>query len=354
MTSILAFAFVLGALILVHELGHFMVAKLFGVRVLTFSFGFGPRLIGRRWGETEYILSLLPLGGYVRMLGEEPTEEVPKEEERCSFALRPLRQRAAIVAAGPLSNLLFASFLFAFVFWLGVPKLLPVIGEVMEDFPAAQAGLKPGDRVLEIEGRQVRYWETLLEVIPRCQGRELHLLIERGGRRFELKIRPKAVKRKNIFGEEVEVYQIGVVPSGQVGIERHRPLEAFLKGLRQTYWVSKLVVLSVVKIIRGVISAKTIGGPIMIAQMAGQEAEKGLLRLLFFTALLSVNLGLLNLFPIPILDGGHLLLMGLEGVLRRPLDTRKLEVVQKVGLIIIVSLMVLAFYNDITRIWRPK
>ncbi len=353
MITLLAFVFVLGILIFVHELGHFLVAKAFGIRVLTFSFGFGPKVVGRRWGETEYVLSLLPLGGYVKMLGEEPEEEIPEGEEGRSFSHRPLGQRAMVVAAGPVANLVFASLMFAFVFWLGVPKLLPIVGEVVEGFPAAEAGLRPGDRIVAIDDQPVRYWDTLLEVIPKSGGRPLRFSVKRDGKILAITIRPKEVKRKNIFGEEVKVYQVGIVPSGEVGLRRHHLGKALVMGVYQTWVVSKLVVLSLWKIIKGVVSTRTIGGPIMIAQMAGKEAKKGLLRLLFFTALLSVNLGLLNLFPIPILDGGHLLIFGLEGLLRRPIDTRKLEIVQKAGLIIIVGLMILAFYNDITRLWRP-
>lgn len=206
---------------------------------------------------------------------------------------------------------------------------------------------------MAIDGKPIRYWEKLLEVIPRSKGKPLSFRVRRDGEVLTFVIRPKAVKRKNIFGEEVQIYQVGVVPAGKTALERHPPYRALVLGARQSWAVAKLVVVSIWKIVKGVISAKTIGGPIMIAQMAGREAEKGVLSLLFFTAVLSVNLGLLNLVPVPILDGGHLVLFGLEGLLRRPLDPRKLEFVQKAGLILIVALMALAFYNDITRLWRP-
>jgi len=351
MITFLAFLFVLGALILVHELGHFALAKALRIKVLTFSFGFGPKILKGRRGETEYALSLLPLGGYVKMLGEEPDEEIPHEERDRSFTHRPLWQRALVVAAGPFSNLLFSSLIFALLLYAGVPRLLPVIGGVVKGYPAHQAGLREGDRILSIDGQRILYWEDLLEIIPKSGGRPLRFVIERQGRVFSLLIAPRAARAKNIFGEEVQFYQIGVTPRGDATTVRHPPLESIGLGFKQTLAVSELVIASIYKILKGVISAKAVGGPIMIAQLAGKEARKGIQRLLSFTAIVSVNLGLLNLFPIPILDGGHLALFGLQAIIRRPLDPRKLEVVQKIGLMLIVAIMLLAFYNDILRIW---
>lgn len=351
MVTILAFLFVLGALILVHELGHFILAKAFGIKVLTFSFGFGPKVLKFRRGETEYALSLLPLGGYVKMLGEDPEEDISLEDQKKAFNLRPLWQRALIVLAGPGANLLFSAFLFSLVFLTGTPRLLPVVGSAVEGYPAMEAGLKEGDRILAIDGQEVRFWDDLLRIIPESKGRPLQLLVEREGKQFLLTLVPKEVKVKDIFGEEVKHYQIGITPRGDVVEVRYGPLESLGLGFKQTRAVAELVLLSLWKILKGVLSAKTIGGPLMIAQMAGQEARQGLGRLLSFTAIIGVNLGLLNLFPIPILDGGHLLLYGLQAVLRRPLDPHKLEVIQKIGLMLLVALMLLAFYNDISRIW---
>jgi len=351
--TVLAFFFVLGALILVHELGHFLLAKAFGVKVLTFSFGFGPKVLRFRRGETEYALSLLPLGGYVKMLGEDTEEEIGPEDRGRAFSLKPLWQRATIVLAGPMANLLFSALLFSLVFLTGTPRLLPVVGEVVEGYPAREAGLREGDRILAIDGQEVRFWDDLLRIIPQSQGRPLELLVEREGERIILKVVPKAVRVKDLFGEEVEHYQIGITPRGDAVKVRFGPLESVVLGLKQTWAVVELVMESLWKILKGVLSARTVGGPIMIAQMAGQEAREGMGRLLFFTAVIGVNLGILNLFPIPILDGGHLLLYGLQAVLRRPLDPHKLEVVQKIGLILIIALMLLAFYNDISRIWGP-
>lgn len=354
MLTFLAFIVVLGVIILVHELGHFLVAKSFGVRVLTFSFGFGPKVLRIERGGTEYALSLLPLGGYVKMLGEDPEEDVPVDEKGRSFGGRPLWQRTLIVAAGPFSNLLFSVLLFFALFSTGVPKLLPVVGGTVEGFPAKDAGLQEGDRILSIDGKDIKYWEDLLKVIPESKGEPLTICLDRQGRKIQVELRPKAVRHKNIFGEEVEVYQIGILPKGEVVWVRYPVGESLLLGVKQTWYVSELVITSMWKILKGSLSAKTVGGPILIAQMAGQEAKKGIGQFISFIALISINIGLLNLFPIPILDGGHMALFGLQALIRRPLDRRKLEAIQKVGLGIIIALMGLAFYNDVLRLFGPQ
>jgi len=354
MSSVLAFVLVLGALIFVHELGHFLVAKLFRIKVLRFSPGFGPKLVGRRWGETEYLISLLPLGGYVKMLGEDPEEEVKEEEEERAFWNQPPSRRGAIVSAGPVANLLFASLLFAFIFAIGIPHLAPTIGEVADGFPAKEAGIKPGDRVIAIDGKEVRYWSDLLEEIPRSGGRELHLTIRRDERVLTVAVTPKAVKKKTVFGEEKVIYQIGIVPKGETIIEKVSPIKAIGKGFSHTLKISYMVINIVIKMVEGVISPKTLGGPLLIAQMAGEHAQKGIISLLFFTAVLSVNLGILNLFPIPILDGGQLIIILLESLRGKPISVKKLELVQKVGIVLIILIMAFAFYNDLMRIFSPK
>ncbi|RLB07813.1 MAG: RIP metalloprotease RseP [Deltaproteobacteria bacterium] len=350
MIHILAFLWVLGVLIFIHELGHFLVAKLRGVKVLKFSLGFGPKLISKKMGETEYMISALPLGGYVKLLGDDPGEKVPKQEEARTFRHQPVRRRMAIVIAGPLANLLFAAFIFSTLFFVGIPQLSPVVGKVVDGFPAQQAGVRPGDVVLKVDKERITKWADLLSVIPKSEGRELLLTLRRGEEIIKIKVTPRAVTGKNIFGEKTKTYQIGIVPSGEAMLKREPIHKAVAKGFYQTWHVTKLVVVSIVKIIQRVIPAKTIGGPILIAQMAGKQAKEGLLSLIFFTAVLSINLGILNLFPIPILDGGHLLFLTLESIIGRPLSVKKLELAQQIGLIIIILLMVFAFYNDIMRI----
>ncbi len=350
MIYILAFLWVLGILIFIHELGHFLVAKLGGVKVLKFSLGFGPKLISKKIGETEYMISALPLGGYVKLLGDDPGEKIAKGDEKRTFRYQPVRKRMAIVIAGPLANLLFAAFIFSLLFCVGIPQLSPVVGEVADGFPAKKAGVRPGDVILKVNEDDITQWFDLLSVIPKSEGMELQLTVQREGKFIKIRVTPQVVTVKNIFGEEIRTYQIGIVPSGETVLKRDPVHKAFGKGLYQTWYISKLVVVSIVKIIKRVIPAKTMGGPILIAQMAGERAQEGFLSLIFFTAVLSINLGILNLFPIPILDGGHLLFLTLESIIGRPLSVKKLELAQQIGLIIIIMLMVFVFYNDIVRI----
>ncbi len=352
MIYILALLWVLGVLIFFHELGHFLIAKLGGVKVLKFSLGFGPKLIGKKIGETEYMISILPLGGYVKLLGDNPVEKVSKEEEGRAFLRQTVRKRMAIVAAGPLANFLLAVFIFSLLFWTGMPQLSPVVGEVTDRFPAQEAGLRPGDTIIKVNDDEITYWSDLLSVIPRSEGKELQLTIKRGEETIRLHVTPRAVTTKNIFGEEVETYQIGIMPSGDVVITRDPFLKAIGNGLYQTWYITKLIIVSIVKIIQRAIPAKNaLGGPILIAQAAGKQAQEGFLNLVFFTAVISVNLGLLNLFPIPILDGGHLLFLSIESIIRRPLSVKKLELAQQIGLLIIILLMAFVIYSDIMRLF---
>jgi regulator of sigma E protease len=351
MIYIVAFLFVLGILIFIHEFGHFLVAKLVGVKVLKFSLGFGPKLIGKRIGETEYMISAFPLGGYVKPLGENPREEVAKGERARAFIHQPVHKRMAIVLAGPLANFLLAVFIFFLVFSIGVPQLSPLVGEVMDGFPAREAGIEPGDRILRVDDVEIVQWSDLPVAIAKSEGKKLQLTLERGGEVITVKVAPRAAIVKNIFGEEVKTYQIGITPSGAFITKREPVDRAVGMGFSQSWFITKLTVISIVKIIQQAIPAKkALGGPILIAQMAGKQAQEGFLNLIFFTAVLSVNLCILNLFPIPILDGGHLLFMIIESIIGRPLSVRKMEVAQQIGLIIIILLMAFIFYNDIMRL----
>jgi regulator of sigma E protease len=350
MIHVIAFLVVLGILIFIHEFGHFIVAKLAGVKVLKFSLGFGPKLIGRRMGETDYMISALPLGGYVRLLGDDPKEEVDEQDQDRAFLRQPVRKRAAIVAAGPVANLLFAALAFALLAFAGIPQLSPVVGDVVDGFPAQEAGIRAGDRILTIDGKRITQWSDLLAVIPESEGRNLEITVERGDAVVTVDVAPRVVTTKTIFGEETKTYQIGIV-AGEEFFYKREPLHTALwQGVYQTWLVSKLVVVTVIKMIQQVIPAKTLGGPIMIAQMAGERAQEGLLSFIFFMAVLSVNLGILNLIPIPILDGGHLLFLGIESVTGKPLSTKKMEVAQQIGLLVIIFLMAFVFYNDIMRL----
>ena len=339
---------VLGVLIFVHELGHFLVAKRAGVSVLKFSLGFGPKIAGFTRGGTEYVLSAIPLGGYVKMLGEDPKEEVADLER--SFSAKPIGWRSLIILAGPGSNFLLAIAIFWVVFMVGVPTLATKVGEVMEGFPAREAGLLRGDRIVAIEGQPIEKWEELAKQIHQSPGRPVRLTVEREGQRFDVAVAPKATKQKNLFGEEQEIGLLGIAPAEEFLTERTNPITAFGRAVYKTYDLSVLILITFGKLLQGVVPAKTIGGPLLVAQMAGEQARLGVLNLLFFTALLSINLAILNLLPIPILDGGHLFFALIEAARGKPVSLKKREMAQQVGLVLLVALMIFAFYNDIFRL----
>jgi regulator of sigma E protease len=351
--NILIAILILGLLIFVHELGHFAVAKWSGVTVLRFSLGFGPRLLAWRRGVTEYAVSAIPLGGYVKMLGDEPEDEVPAADAAHAFSQQPLAKRAAIVFAGPFMNLVTASVAFSLVFALygaGTPTEAPKIGGVMEGMAAAKAGLKRGDTVVSIDGKPVASWDALSQAVRASGGKSLDLEVKReDGSIAHLTAIPEEKPEKTVFGEETgKAYLIGI--ERFVEIAPVSVVNAIGLGIYETYFWVKMTLLSVVKIFQGSVSARDLGGPILIVQAAGQQAERGLDYLIRFLGLISVNLGVLNLLPIPVLDGGHLLFFGFEAVRGRPLALRQREMAQQVGLFLLLALMVFVFYNDITRI----
>lgn len=348
--NIISVIILLGVLIFVHELGHFLVAKWSGVGVLKFSLGFGPRLIGRKIGETEYLVSLVPLGGYVKLLGESESDELSPDDERRSFQHQGVFRRMGIVVAGPVFNFLFAVVAFTFIYTVGVPTHTSRVGTVLENSPAAAAGIRPGDVIVGIDGREISTWSQLADRVHESSGRDLPVTLERGGTVVTVTVTPEITTGHNIFGEEVSSYKIGVSVSDETVIERVNPFRAFTMGVHQTWWFTKLTALSVVKIIQRVISPKTLGGPIMIAQMSGQYAKQGLVPFLFFMAVLSINLGVLNLLPIPVLDGGHLLFYGIEALTGREINLKWREMAQQLGFFILILLMIFVFYNDIVRI----
>jgi regulator of sigma E protease len=443
----------LGALIFIHELGHFLVAKAMGVGVERFSLGFGPRIFSFRRGETEYCISIVPLGGYVKMTGEEahgedaihPATEGPPSDPAKSFSAKPLWARALIVFAGPGMNFVLAAAIFSVVFaavgvpvleptigrvtpdsaaaqgglrprdrvvaidgkpvehwgeiddavtgangrpltltiaregarqdvtvsprkvpartpfnepseaWsIGVrPYLPPVVGEVRPGMPAAEAGLQPRDRVVALDGRAIETWDELAETISTRADETLTLRIERGGSQMDVSVTPRVEVERDALGNETKVGRIGIATATSQSFKRSDPLTALVRGVTRTWDVTVITVVSIWKLVTGTIPASNIGGPLQISMVAGQQAQQGLVSYAFFVALISVNLAILNLFPVPMLDGGHLLFFAIEGVLGRPLSLRKREIAQQVGLALLLLLMVFALFNDLTRLLPP-
>ncbi len=351
--TVISAVVLLGILIFVHELGHFLLAKLMGVKVEKFSLGFGPKVVGKKYGDTEYLISAFPLGGYVKMLGEdslgEEAEPLSEEDKKRAYNNQPVRKRFPIILAGPLFNIVFAALVYIAVFINGAPALLPEVGEVMEDTPAARAGLRQGDLITRIGDKDIASWSDMTAVVYESPGKALDFGIKRGAETFGLSITPEIKTVEDIFGEERVIGLIGIKPSGVQFTMETGVFEAVYLGVRRTVDIAGLTVVSIIKLIQRAIPAKTIGGPILIFQLAGEQAAQGVLSFLNFMAVISISLGIINLFPIPVLDGGHLVFLGVEAIRRKPLNEKTVMLAQKVGLVLILMLMAFATYNDIMR-----
>jgi regulator of sigma E protease len=350
--NIFALVIVLGVLIFFHELGHFLVARLLGVGVETFSLGFGPKMIGKKIGITDYRISAIPLGGYVKMVGEQPDADLDPADIPLSFTHKNVFKRILIVAAGPFFNILLALIIFYGIFQIsGMLILKPSIGEVNEGTPAYRTGLKKGDLVVSIDGVKILSWEDMAKMITTSKGKTLSISVIRSNSMRVVDVTPEPKIFKNIFNEDIERYVIGVTASGDFFTKDLNVFQALSQSFIQTYQITALTIKGVVKLFQGTVSPKTLGGPIMIAQMAGQEARAGVVNFIFFIALISINLAILNFLPIPVLDGGHLLFFFVEAVTGRPVSIKIREIAQQAGIFVLILLMIYVFYNDIARVF---
>jgi regulator of sigma E protease len=351
MSYIISFIIVLGVLIFFHELGHFFAARLCGVGVEKFSLGFGPRLFGKKVGMTDYRISAIPLGGYVKMVGEEPDSELSAEEIPYSFTHKNVFKRIIIVASGPLFNLLLAIFIFFGLFQVyGKQEVAPVVGGVVENSPAMKAGIEKEDRITAVNGIAVKTFNDMAELISDSKGNPIRISIVRGNSAMDKALTPE-LKTEKIYGETLERYLIGISSSGKyVRSITYSPPEAFYQSLVHTYDLSGLMITGLVQLIKGEASAKSLGGPILIAQMAGDQAKLGVSNLINFIAFISIMLAIMNFLPIPVLDGGHLLFFFIEAVIRRPVSIKIREISQQVGIFFLLLLMIFVFYNDISRL----
>jgi len=340
----------LGVLIFAHEFGHFIVAKKSGVGVLKFSLGFGPKIFGKTIGETEYLLSAIPLGGYVKLLGESDVEGLSEEDKQRSFSRQHVLKRIMIVAAGPAFNFLLALLIFYIVYMVGIPALTNEIGDVLKNSAAHEAGLQQGDMISAIDNIKISGWNSLAETISASQGKALKISVERKGTRLEFVATPRSQKSKNIFGEEVDSYKLGIAPSYKTFVQQLGPLDAGWASLKQTWLIGKMTLISLVKILEGVVSPKTLGGPILIAQMAGTQAREGVIPFILFMALLSINLAVLNLLPIPVLDGGHLFFYFIEMLKGSEVSTKSRELANQIGFAMLIILMIFVVMMDIDRL----
>jgi regulator of sigma E protease len=355
----LPFLAVLTALVFVHELGHYLVARWNGVRVEVFSIGFGPELFG--WTDragTRWKFSLIPLGGYVKMFGDANAASMPAdgkdtmtpEERAVAFPHKRLGQRAAIVSAGPIANFLFAIVMLAGLFSIiGQPFTPAVVGQVMEDSAAEAGGFLAGDEVIEVNGIGIERFEELQRFVALRPGEAMTFTVRRDGQEIVLHATPQRAEQANHLGETHEVGRLGIQRSSS-SYARHDPLTAVWQATRETVSIIHQTFTAIGQIIRGDRGTDELGGPIRIADLSGQAAELGLPTLIYFAAVLSINLGLINLFPVPMLDGGHLLFYAIEAVRGRPLGERAQEYGFRIGLALVLTLMVFVTWNDLLRI----
>lgn len=357
--SILAIVIVFGGLIFFHELGHFSVARALGMGCSTFSLGFGPKILKKKIGKTEYALSLFPLGGYVALVGESADAELPegftKEE---SFSLRPAWQRLLVVLAGPVANMVLALVLcIVLATGWGVTKLLPQVGDVQPGTPAAEAGLQKNDLVVGIDGEAIRTWTEMSDRIEAGGGAPLRFEISRTDERgnisiLEFVIQPERSERKTLFGDTEVAWLIGIRSAGTVFTEDLGIAGGIREGFSQCWEMLSLTWQGFVKLVERVVPADQVGGPIMIAQIIGEQTHQGLAGLLGLAALISINLGILNLLPVPVLDGGTVVFCLWEMIFRRPLNKKVMDYSLRVGVALLVALMIFATFNDVMRIVR--
>ena len=427
MQTLLYFLIALGILIFVHELGHFLAARLFKVKVETFSIGFGTKLFKFNCCETEFTVSLIPLGGYVKMAGENPDEPVKNPYD---FYAKPPWQRIIIAFAGPLMNLVLAIIFFALSFSIGryvpayqletakvgatvsekvplkpgdviisvdgkevknwkdfskyvalnpdkeltlkvkrdnevvtvkvhtgtdekngigtldvIPAMKPIIGKVIEGSPAQKAGLKPGDIILSINGKEITSWKQVVDLIGKSKGKPVSILVLRKGKKLEITVTPQ-------FNEKFGRYTVGITPKMEMVFVKFSGLEAIKKSLEEFKSQTGIFFSYLLKLITGEASVKSLGGPIMIAEVAGKAAETGVSNFIYFMGFISLQLGYFNLVPLPVLDGGLILMFLIEILRRKPLSTDFREKFQQVGFAILAFLMIIVFYNDIMRLAR--
>ena len=351
------FLLILTVVVFVHEAGHYLVARWNGVRVEVFSIGFGPEIWG--WTDksgTRWRISALPLGGYVRMFGDGDAasatgDERPmsEEEKAVSFRHKRVGQRAAIVFAGPAANFLFGIVMLAGMFMvLGQQVTEPVVGYVHEGMPAESAGLKAGDRVVAINGTEVDRFQDIQRIVRLELERPLSIEVDRNGEHLVVVARPRIIERKGIFGDMEKVPVLGIsVDGSHTRIVRHGPVSALVLALGETETMVTSTFVGIGQMVSGTRDSDELGGPIRIAKGAGEAAQVGFASVVFYTILLSLNLGLINLFPIPVLDGGHLAFYAVEAILGRPLGEKAQEYGFRIGLFLVLALMVFATRNDI-------
>jgi len=353
MITLLSFILVLGILIFVHELGHFLVAKSVGIKVEKFSLGFPPRMVGKKIGDTEYMISWIPLGGYVKMAGENPEEEKPTWEPY-EFMSKSVSQRAMVILAGPVMNFILAAFIFWGIFLFAGQQIVhddkTEIGFVGEGSPAQTAGIEVGDVILSINENKVENFSEMANIIYKQVEKPVLVQWKRGEEKLAAIIVTQKEKVTNQNGETEEVGKIGVSPT--YSTIKLNFFQSFWEGLSTAVFILVETIKFLIALITGAASLKLIGGPVFIAQTAGETARMGLVSLFSFIAILSVNLALVNVMPIPVLDGGHILFLIIEKIQGKPLSLKQKAIMQQIGFAFLLCLIILVTYNDFARLIR--
>lgn len=346
----ITFLLVLSFLVFFHELGHFLAARYFGVKVHVFSIGFGKQLFSKEWKGTTWQFALIPLGGYVRMKGQDDTKPELIEEGHDSYNNKKPWQRIVILFAGPLANFLLAAVLYFFIAVLGASALAPQVGKVMKNSPAQMAGIKSSDEIFKINNTEIKTWDEIGKVIVNTQG-PLKFYIKRDNRIIAKTISPKISDSQNMFKEKIKKRMIGISPSGKIINLDLSISESLVFAYEKTIFASTMIFQGVQKLIQGIIPSSEIGGVITIGKVISDASESSIIALLAITALISVNLGVLNLLPIPALDGGHIMFNLYEMITRRKPSDKVFIALTLMGWVILGGLMFLGIYNDINRIF---
>lgn len=347
--SVIVVVIVFSILIVVHEFGHFIMAKRCGVKVERFSLGFGPKIAAIKRGDTEYRISAIPLGGYVKMAGE--TYEDKPTGAPWEFLSKPPGQRFKIVVSGPLLNYILGFLLFSTVFMIGYPTLTNKVGRVLDGYPAKEAGIKSGDRIISIDGKKIEYWNELTAIMHKRLEGKVDLIVLRNGRTLQLKLKPRVKEYKDIFGKDVKIAMVGIAPSDELLYIKYNFVESIRNGLSKLSELTILTLKAIWSLITGRLSLReSVTGPVGIFILTAKAARLGLVYLLNLMAVISASLAIFNVLPIPVLDGGHIIFLAIEKVRRKPLSPKVQEVTIQIGLGLLVILMLFVFYYDIMRI----
>lgn len=354
MISLFSTVFVFGVLVFIHEFGHFIVAKKNGIRVEQFSFGFGPKLFSKKVGDTEYLLSLIPLGGYIKMAGDEPGKK--RKKKPWEFLSKSCGQRAQVIVAGPALNYLLAFILFSLTFLVGAPALTTRVGGVLDDYPAKKARIQENDLILKVDGQDVKYWDEMASIIHKKTEGEIVLDIKRDDKLIKISVSPKIEEHQDVFGQNVKIALVGISPSDEATEVKYGLLQSFHHGGKKLISFTGLTLKSLWYVLTRKLSFKqSFAGPIFIFKLTGSAAKLGFIYVLNLMAHLSMALAIFNVLPIPVLDGGHLFFIAIEKIRKKPLSVRTQEIATQTGMLLLITLLIFVSYFDMVRVgWIDK